>query len=274
MAVMKVCLALTGDNFDTCYVTKKTGIQPHTVRERDEVLGNGRPFGYTQWCVESERVSTDRSDSLVDSFISGLHCERDSLLKISRECSARWHLFVEVDLGAAGDYPSLVFSPEAVEFGSALGADMWFDVFSSCEDMRVASTSEEKVRITAESAHKIGGEADIHGSRLLGYSYDAPDKSLVLNCDSFRLKRKYHIRFNNVIYTELLCSNFTEGYSKITFWELVPAQWAFKRAGLSDLSMKKSRYISSVAAISTGKALLIICESIDYEALPLESLYF
>lgn len=274
MAIMKVCLALTGDDFNTCYVTRETGIQPQTIREKDEVLGNGQLFGHTEWCVESEQISTDCSDSLVDSFISGLHCERDSLLKISRECSAQWHLFVEVAMGSADDFPSLTFSPEAVEFASFLGADMWFDMFRSYENVCSPSTSEEKIRITAENARKIGDEVDIHGSRLLSYRYNASGKSLVLNCDSFRLRKKFHIRFNNVIYTELLCSDFMEGYSKITFWEAVPSEWAFKRAGLSGVSMEKSRYISSVAAISTGKALLIICESIDFEALPLEGLYF
>lgn len=274
MAIMKICLALTGDDFDTGYVTRETGLQPHIVREKDEVLGNGQFFGYTAWCVESERISTGDSEPLVDFFISGLRCGRDSLLKISRECSAQWHLFVEVDMGDPGDFPSLTFSQKAVEFASFIGADMWFDMYSSDEDVRSPSTFEGKIKITAENAHKIGNEIDIHGSRLLSYRYNASDKSLVLSCDSFRFKRKYHIRFNNVIYTELLCSDFTEGYSKITFWEAVPAEWAFKRAGLSDLSMEKSRYISSVAAASTGKALLIICESIDFEALLLENIYF
>lgn len=133
MAEMQVHLTLVGDDFDTSYVTREIGMQPQSIREKDEVLGNGRLFGHTEWGFHTKLIETDDSEELIASFVSKINCPSETLFRLSQKCSAKWHMGIFVKI-CNNSSTTLYLCPEAIEFAARLKADVWFDTYVCSTD--------------------------------------------------------------------------------------------------------------------------------------------
>ena len=127
MAEIKVYLTLIGDDFDPNYVTKEIGIRPVYVREKNEILGNGRLFGHFEWGIETELMQTDDLSNIPDQLISTIPCGLDVLLHIAQKCKAQWNVLILVNV--YDSFPALYFSKDFIQVAGYIGATVGFDVY-------------------------------------------------------------------------------------------------------------------------------------------------
>ena len=121
-------LALVGDDFDIHYVSQKLGIDPTNTRSKDEVLGNGRKFGHTEWSIEIEREASLDIENQYGKIMSMVQSKTDLLVQLCSECDAEWHILfvIYVENGAV---PGMYLSTEFIAFSAAIGAQIGLDTY-------------------------------------------------------------------------------------------------------------------------------------------------
>ena len=55
---MQGFLTLIGDSFSPEYVTSTLMLQPHWIRSKTELLGNGLEFGHYEWGIKTDTVES------------------------------------------------------------------------------------------------------------------------------------------------------------------------------------------------------------------------
>ena len=131
MAEIKIYLTLIGEELSIDHVTKRVGIAPAYVRDKNEILGNGRLFGHYEWGIETELIHTDDIADYPDKFISTIPCGPDVLAGIAKECDAHWHIMILVNV--YDDFPALYFSSEFIKTAGEIGAEIGFDVYMNTD---------------------------------------------------------------------------------------------------------------------------------------------
>ncbi|MCL2153535.1 MAG: DUF4279 domain-containing protein [Oscillospiraceae bacterium] len=121
-------LALCGDDFDVDYVSNKLGINPTHIRNKDEVLNNGRRFGQTEWAVEFERECSYSIENQYQKIMSMVKDKTDLLSELCAECNATWHIAFYIYI-ENGDVPSPYLTKEFIAFAAAIGATVDFDIY-------------------------------------------------------------------------------------------------------------------------------------------------
>ena len=126
MTEIKVYLTLIGTDFDTEYVTAQLGIQPDEVREKNELLGNGRKFGHTEWGICSELQVADELEPILRETVSRFKCDTPLLYNLCSICNAEWHLLILLKIYDE-DTPFLYFPADIVHFLGDIRAQIGFD---------------------------------------------------------------------------------------------------------------------------------------------------
>lgn len=98
MADIQAHFTLIGENFDTQLVTKKTGMMPSWLRQKDELLKNGRLFGHTEWGIETEKFCTDDALPVIEQLFSLITSKPDTLKELANECNAEWNILFSIDI--------------------------------------------------------------------------------------------------------------------------------------------------------------------------------
>ena len=125
---VSVYLTLAGKSFDVDYVTRKIGIAPTFTRSKDEVLGNGRLFGHTEWGIGiEEEISLDIEKQL-NKILLMVHDEASILSSLSNELGAEWHFMFVVRIWD-GVVPSMFLSKEFISFAAGICAQIDFDTY-------------------------------------------------------------------------------------------------------------------------------------------------
>ena len=127
MAEIKIYLTLIGDDFDCNYVTRIVGLQPSTLRDKNEVLGNGREFGHYEWGIETDLIHTDDLSDIPDKFVLTIPCSSKQLFSLAAELKAQWHILFLVEVYDV--FPALYFSAEFIKFAADIGAQFGFDTY-------------------------------------------------------------------------------------------------------------------------------------------------
>ena len=123
-----ISLALCGDDFDVDYVSNKLGINPTRIRNKDEVLNNGRRFGMTEWEVEFERECSYSIENQYEKITSMVKGKTDILSELCVECNATWHIAFYIYI-ENGDIPASYLTKEFIAFAAAIGATVDFDIY-------------------------------------------------------------------------------------------------------------------------------------------------
>ncbi len=132
MAEMQGYLTLIGNDFDTKHVTEVIGQLPTYVREKTEILGNGRAFGHCEWGVETEMFDTYELPPICDALMNILKCPTQLLRQVAVDCNAQWHILFLVRI--TDDFPALIFSPDFVKFAADINAGIGFDGYLLIEE--------------------------------------------------------------------------------------------------------------------------------------------
>ena len=127
MADILIHFTLVGDYFDTSFVTKKTGIEPMWLREKDEVLGNGRLFGHTEWGIRTRMHTTCDVLPAIKELSSMLACSPCVLRELAHQCNAEWNLLVQMDI-RDNKSPAVYFPAEFIKFCGEIGATIGLDM--------------------------------------------------------------------------------------------------------------------------------------------------
>lgn len=128
MAKMRGYLTLIGDDFETKHVTEVIGQEPPYVRERNEVLGNGRPFGHCEWGVITEMFDSFDLSPISDTLMNILTCPTHLLRQVAIDCNAQWNILFLVKV-TDDDFPAIVFYPEFIKFAAEINAKIGFDTY-------------------------------------------------------------------------------------------------------------------------------------------------
>ncbi len=127
MADIIIHFTLVGDNFDTSLVTKRTGIEPMWLREKDEVLGNGRLFGHTEWGIKTRMYTTCDILPVIKELSSVLTCSPKVLRDLAYQCNAEWNLLVQMDI-RDNKSPAVYFPAEFIKFCGEIEATIGLDM--------------------------------------------------------------------------------------------------------------------------------------------------
>ena len=127
MADIQAHFTLIGKTFDTQLVTERTGIMPSWVRQKDEVLKNGRFFGHTEWGIETEMFCTDDALPVIEQLSSLITSKPDTLKEVANECNAEWNILFSIDISNE-DAPAVYFPAEFIEFCGEISATIGFDI--------------------------------------------------------------------------------------------------------------------------------------------------
>lgn len=127
MAEIKIYLTLIGDDLDFAVITKSIGLQPTQVRDKNEILGNGKLFGHCEWGLETELIRTDDLSDIPDSFLSILPCEPEVLLSLAHVFQAQWNILILIRV--TDSFPAVCFSPEFVKKAADIEATIGLDVY-------------------------------------------------------------------------------------------------------------------------------------------------
>ena len=127
MAEIQVYLTLAGDEFDSNYVTNVIGLSPTHLRDKNELLGNGRLFGHCEWSIETELIHTDDLSDILDSFFSILPCNPDVLSSVARRVNAQWSILILIK--AVDSFPAVYFSQKFLKIAAEIEADIGLDVY-------------------------------------------------------------------------------------------------------------------------------------------------
>ena len=127
MAEIKIYLTLIGDDLDPDIITKTVGLQPTEVRDKNEILGNGRLFSHCEWGIESELIRTEDLSDIPDSFLRILPCGSEVLLNLAHEFNAQWNILILIRVTES--FPAVYFSPEFVKKAADIEATVGLDVY-------------------------------------------------------------------------------------------------------------------------------------------------
>lgn len=125
MTIIQGHLTLIGADFDTSYVTETIGYSAPYIREKDEILGNGRAFGHCEWGVETEQIETDNFVELSMLLMNILPCSEQTLAEVAQICGAQWHILFLVKI--YDEFPPIIITPEFTQFAAAISAGIGFD---------------------------------------------------------------------------------------------------------------------------------------------------
>lgn len=130
MAKIKGYLALCGDDFDTGYVSDATGVLPSRIRRNDEVLGNGRLFGHTEWCIETDVHEAEDIEPVLAELFGRItkNCDAKALLAIAANCSADWHISLWLRFSGSKT-PGICLSPSTIQFMASINAGLDIDAY-------------------------------------------------------------------------------------------------------------------------------------------------
>lgn len=267
MAEMQVRLILSGDGFDTSYVTRETGLQPDIVQEKDKT------HKLTEWGVFGEAKNVDFAGALMGAFAAKLWDKKDVLLRVGRECSAQWHIVVNINNRYEDFSPalSLYLNNTAKELALCLDADIRFDAVYSHDTEANSPDSgmpEENIKIMPHNRDVVDTQLDMKGAVFQGYSYDELRKAMIVECYNPRLRKRLSIEFNSVLYYKLLTTENLDRPPEVLCWENAPDELpADKRKPASEFFAvdlrDKASYIASVITMSQGSELFIVCRDID-----------
>ena len=112
---------LTGEDFDVDYVTQVLGIQPTYLRDKNEVLGNGRLFGHTEWGTNTQLEESKDIEIQVDKVIAPYLDKVDLLNMVQVKCNAEWSFGIVVYSREDGA-PAMGFSKEQLKFFASIEA--------------------------------------------------------------------------------------------------------------------------------------------------------
>ncbi len=74
---------------------------PSWVRQKDEVLKNGRFFGHTEWGIKTEMFCTDDALPVIEQLSSLITTKPDTLKEVANECNAEWNILFSIDIRKA-----------------------------------------------------------------------------------------------------------------------------------------------------------------------------
>lgn len=127
MSKVQIHLTLIGNEFDTEKVSEILGINPQYVRQKNELLGNGRCFGHTEWGISSNIETDDSLHSALSFFFQRLENKIDLMREIAVANDANWHLLFEVDV-IDKSFPVTYIDSNQIDIIHRLNASMGFDV--------------------------------------------------------------------------------------------------------------------------------------------------
>lgn len=127
MMKAQIHLTLIGEDFNTKSVTEALAITPQYVREKDELLNNGRRFGHDEWGISTEIEETDDFHCFFRSFMSCIDNKLHLMREVADINNAQWNLLFELDV-KDGCFPCLFFDSDLINEISGLNASMGFDV--------------------------------------------------------------------------------------------------------------------------------------------------
>ena len=127
MADIQAHFTLIGKTFDTQLVTERTGIMPSWVRQKDEVLKNGRFFGHAEWGIETEMFCTDDALPVIEQLSSLITSKADTLKEVANECNAEWNILFSIDIRNE-DAPAVYLPAKFIEFCGEISATIGFDM--------------------------------------------------------------------------------------------------------------------------------------------------
>jgi len=121
-------LTLVGNDFDINYVTESLGVAPTYTRSKDEILGNGRRFGHTEWGIGTdceESLDIEVQFAKISNQFKGKEHE---LAKVSKYCNAEWSILIVIKI-ENGDIPAMVFTRSMLDFCNKIDAEIGFDIY-------------------------------------------------------------------------------------------------------------------------------------------------
>ena len=127
MTKAQIHITLIGEDFNTKEVTEALDITPQYIREKEEILNNGRRFGHTEWGISTKIEEIDDLHTFFQQFMSGFKDKFDLMKKVADNSNAQWNLLFELDV-TDGCFPSIYFDSESINEISRLNASMGFDV--------------------------------------------------------------------------------------------------------------------------------------------------
>jgi len=140
-----VSFTLGGKDFDVDHVTQMLETQPTYCRTKNEVLGNGRLFGYTKWGTLTQREESTDVEIQVNKAIAPFLDKASLLNQLRLECEAEWQLTIVVYV-EEDEPPFMGFTREQMRFLGSIEAEVDFD-FYIMSDRRFIEKEMEMERI-------------------------------------------------------------------------------------------------------------------------------
>ncbi len=127
MAEIKAYVTLIGDAFDIKNVTAMIGIQPDKVRDKNEMLPNGKRFGHTEWGIHTALMESDDVEAVLKQLISRTNNKTDIMRKVAEDCHGVWNVLVLVKV--YDDLPLIIFSTDTIEYLHEIRAKIGLDTY-------------------------------------------------------------------------------------------------------------------------------------------------
>lgn len=127
MAEIKAYITLIGADYDINYVTELIGIQPDNIRRCDEILGNGKRFGHTEWGIETQTEVGDDVEAVLKQLIHRAKSKIGMMQKAAENCCATWDVLIMIKV--YDDMPLILFSTETIKFLYEIQAKVGFDTY-------------------------------------------------------------------------------------------------------------------------------------------------
>jgi hypothetical protein len=125
---INVSITLHGDLFDTNYVTKRSGIVPSYIRQKNEKLNNGRLFDHTEWGIETGWVENKDLEEILEMILPTIRDKCFTFKEIAKECGANWDLLIGLKIWNEVK-PDLYFSKENIKLFADLGMEVGIDYY-------------------------------------------------------------------------------------------------------------------------------------------------
>ena len=126
--MVSVSLTLIGDDFDLAYVSNTLNILPTYTRNKDEVLGNGRLFGHTEWGIGTDYEPSHDIGIQIQRILDTILDKEDTLQTICTECNAQWHILVVIYI-VKGKTPIMILPKKLISIAAAIEAQIGFDTY-------------------------------------------------------------------------------------------------------------------------------------------------